>query len=225
MYNDVYGSMYIYIWYILDSHPLVLKIGYFNVFFVTLQWGVKSLNPLSIVPGELWRIHCGYPTWHVKGAGSNQTTTSFTSYRWQTDCNGSHLWTFIERSGPIFGCWFHGCLDSGIWTLACCFLAAGNAWKSCVWLLEISSIWCAQQKHSSFCPGVICPMVNTRAQAETLVAACRYAPNGERSWGPTRAMLKDRSTLQGTASNSRFGLFEDPKLVILPTQPFVFGIK
>lgn len=215
----MYMDRCIYIWYILDSHPLVLKIGYFNVFFVTLQWGVKSLNPLSIVPGELWRIRCGYPTWHVKGAGSNQTTTSFTSYRWQTDCNGSHLWTFIERSGPIFGCWFHGCLDSGIWTLACCFLAAGNARKSCVWLLEISSIWCAQQKHSSFCPGVICPMVNTRAQAETLVAACRYAPNGE------RAMLKDRSTLQGTASNSRFGLFEDPKLVILPTQPFVFGIK
>ena len=196
------------------------------MFFVTLQWGVKSLNPhLSIVPGELWRIRCGYPTWHVKGAGSNQTTTSFTSHRWQTHCNGSHLWTFIERSGPIFGCWFHGCLDSGIWTLACCFLATGNARKNCVWLLEISSIWCAQQKHSSFCPGVICPMVNTRAQAETLVAACHYAPNGERSWGPTRAMLKDRSTLQGTASNSRFGLFEDPKLVILPTQPFVFGIK
>lgn len=51
--------------------------------------------------------------------------------------------------------------------------------------------------------GVICPMVNTRAQAETLVAACRYAPNGERSWGPTRAMLKDRSTLQGYTEKMR----------------------
>eukprot|EP00438_Fugacium_kawagutii_P006427 Skav210655 [mRNA] locus=scaffold2527:179703:182240:+ [translate_table: standard] len=46
-------------------------------------------------------------------------------------------------------------------------------------------------------PGVICPMVNTRAQAETLVAACRYAPHGDRSWGPTRAILKDGSSLQG----------------------------
>lgn len=51
--------------------------------------------------------------------------------------------------------------------------------------------------------GVICPMVNTRAQAESLVAACRYAPDGDRSWGPTRAMLKDRSTLQGYAEKMR----------------------
>ena len=43
-------------------------------------------------------------------------------------------------------------------------------------------------------------MVNTRAQAESLVAACRYAPDGDRSWGPTRAILKDRSSLQGTAT-------------------------
>src|SRR5438034_6688849 len=30
--------------------------------------------------------------------------------------------------------------------------------------------------------GVICPMINTRAQAEALVAACKYAPCGYRSW-------------------------------------------
>ena len=37
--------------------------------------------------------------------------------------------------------------------------------------------------------GVICPMINTRAQAEALVAACKYPPRGYRSWGPVRASL------------------------------------
>jgi 4-hydroxy-2-oxoheptanedioate aldolase len=37
--------------------------------------------------------------------------------------------------------------------------------------------------------GVICPMVNTREQAEALVAACRYPPRGYRSWGPVRASI------------------------------------
>ena len=37
--------------------------------------------------------------------------------------------------------------------------------------------------------GVICPMINTRAQAEALVSYCRYAPEGQRSWGPVRGLL------------------------------------
>ena len=37
--------------------------------------------------------------------------------------------------------------------------------------------------------GVICPMVNTRAQCDAFVAACRYAPKGGRSYGPQRAVL------------------------------------
>jgi len=35
------------------------------------------------------------------------------------------------------------------------------------------------------CHGVIVPMVNTRAEAEAVVRAARYAPDGSRSWGPT----------------------------------------
>ncbi|MFQ5623948.1 MAG: HpcH/HpaI aldolase/citrate lyase family protein [Paracoccaceae bacterium] len=35
--------------------------------------------------------------------------------------------------------------------------------------------------------GVICPMINTRAQAEQLVSCVRYPPRGLRSFGPTRA--------------------------------------
>jgi 4-hydroxy-2-oxoheptanedioate aldolase len=37
--------------------------------------------------------------------------------------------------------------------------------------------------------GLICPMVNTAAQAEAFVAACRYPPLGGRSNGPVRAGL------------------------------------
>ncbi len=35
--------------------------------------------------------------------------------------------------------------------------------------------------------GIICPMVNSRAEAERFAGACRYAPAGHRSFGPTRA--------------------------------------
>jgi 4-hydroxy-2-oxoheptanedioate aldolase len=37
--------------------------------------------------------------------------------------------------------------------------------------------------------GILCPMVNTPADAEALVRACHYAPRGQRSVGPTRAMM------------------------------------
>ncbi|WP_419898270.1 HpcH/HpaI aldolase family protein [Roseomonas sp. USHLN139] len=35
--------------------------------------------------------------------------------------------------------------------------------------------------------GLICPMVNTAEQAAALVSACRYPPEGTRSFGPIRA--------------------------------------
>ncbi|MCP5098061.1 MAG: 2,4-dihydroxyhept-2-ene-1,7-dioic acid aldolase [Chloroflexi bacterium] len=37
--------------------------------------------------------------------------------------------------------------------------------------------------------GIICPMINTRAEAEAFVGACRYPPLGYRSLGPTRARI------------------------------------
>ncbi len=37
--------------------------------------------------------------------------------------------------------------------------------------------------------GIICPMVNTPEDAEAFVGACRYAPLGYRSSGPTRAAM------------------------------------
>ncbi|PKH23607.1 2,4-dihydroxyhept-2-ene-1,7-dioic acid aldolase [Enterobacterales bacterium CwR94] len=37
--------------------------------------------------------------------------------------------------------------------------------------------------------GIICPMISTVAQAQQFVAACRYPPLGNRSFGPARALL------------------------------------
>lgn len=37
--------------------------------------------------------------------------------------------------------------------------------------------------------GIICPMISTPEQAAELVAACRYPPTGNRSFGPSRGLL------------------------------------
>ena len=37
--------------------------------------------------------------------------------------------------------------------------------------------------------GIVCPMINNRIEAQRLVAACRYAPAGMRSFGPARGLL------------------------------------
>ncbi|MHA6690725.1 HpcH/HpaI aldolase family protein [Devosia sp. A449] len=49
--------------------------------------------------------------------------------------------------------------------------------------------------------GVICPMINTRADAEALVAYTRYAPNGIRSFGPTRAVFSAGPGYDGNAED------------------------
>src|SRR5256885_3621393 len=38
--------------------------------------------------------------------------------------------------------------------------------------------------------GVVVPMVNSQEEARRAVGACRYPPQGFRSWGPTRAALQ-----------------------------------
>lgn len=37
--------------------------------------------------------------------------------------------------------------------------------------------------------GIICPMINSRAEAEEFVSYLRYPPHGQRSFGPTRALF------------------------------------
>jgi 4-hydroxy-2-oxoheptanedioate aldolase len=49
--------------------------------------------------------------------------------------------------------------------------------------------------------GVICPLVNTAAEAAALVAACKYPPRGSRSNGPVRAAIYAGATYQQTAND------------------------
>ncbi len=49
--------------------------------------------------------------------------------------------------------------------------------------------------------GVICPMIDTPEQARALVQACRYAPVGQRSYGPTRARLVYGDEYPGRANS------------------------
>ena len=55
--------------------------------------------------------------------------------------------------------------------------------------------------------GVICPMVNTRDEAEALVRACKYPPRGYRSWGPVRASIY---------AGSDYGDHANDNLVVMP---------
>jgi 4-hydroxy-2-oxoheptanedioate aldolase len=55
--------------------------------------------------------------------------------------------------------------------------------------------------------GVICPMINTRAQAETLVRTCKYPPRGYRSWGPVRASVY---------AGSDYGDHANDQLLVIP---------
>jgi 4-hydroxy-2-oxoheptanedioate aldolase len=49
--------------------------------------------------------------------------------------------------------------------------------------------------------GIICPMINTRKEAEALVAAARYYPAGYRSWGPVRASIYAGTDYSPTKAN------------------------
>jgi len=54
--------------------------------------------------------------------------------------------------------------------------------------------------------GVICPMIGSRAEAETFVAACRYPPAGIRSYGPIHGAF-GRGRGQTTAAEDAILLF------------------
>jgi 4-hydroxy-2-oxoheptanedioate aldolase len=49
--------------------------------------------------------------------------------------------------------------------------------------------------------GVICPMVNTKKEAEAFVSACKYPPQGTRSNGPIRAGMYGEATSYQTTAN------------------------
>ena len=49
--------------------------------------------------------------------------------------------------------------------------------------------WLIQKVLDMGAYGVICPMIDTRAQCEAFVRAVRYPPAGDRSFGPARGLL------------------------------------
>lgn len=53
--------------------------------------------------------------------------------------------------------------------------------------------WLIMQALDAGADGVVVPMVGDGAEAAAAVAACRYPPDGMRSYGPTRATLAHRS--------------------------------
>ncbi len=50
--------------------------------------------------------------------------------------------------------------------------------------------------------GIICPMINSRIEAEAFVGACRYPPLGYRSLGPTRARVYAGADYAQQANNT-----------------------
>lgn len=63
--------------------------------------------------------------------------------------------------------------------------------------------------------GVICPMINTRAQCEAFVGACRYPPGGYRSYGPVRARIYAGDDYVQNANNTlvTFAMIETAEAV------------
>ena len=50
--------------------------------------------------------------------------------------------------------------------------------------------------------GIICPMINSKKEAEAMVAACKYPPLGARSNGPIRAGMYGEATSYQATANS-----------------------
>jgi 4-hydroxy-2-oxoheptanedioate aldolase len=63
--------------------------------------------------------------------------------------------------------------------------------------------------------GIICPMINTRAEAEKLVDSMRYAPLGHRSSGPIRASLYGGADYHAKANDIvvAFGMIETAEAI------------
>lgn len=61
--------------------------------------------------------------------------------------------------------------------------------------------------------GVICPMINTPADAEALVRACKYPPWGFRSFGPIRAKYYGGGSTHGGGDYHEFA---DEETLVIP---------
>jgi len=83
----------------------------------------------------------------------------------------------------------------GQWDMAATFAAIAavrNAGAAPIVRIPLGDFAVASRVLDAGAEGIIAPMINTEADARAFVAATKYPPLGERSWGPNRAL-----TLQG----------------------------
>lgn len=83
----------------------------------------------------------------------------------------------------------HGMIDLGqAMTMIQAIAATGKItlcrvpWNDPIWIMKLLDAGAV---------GIICPMINNREQCEKFVSACRFAPEGGRSWGPVRIPFSD----------------------------------
>ena len=80
----------------------------------------------------------------------------------------------------------HGLADHATMTAILTAVAAKPVLVRVPWLTE-SDIMRALDAGAA---GILCPMINTRADADRLAASVRYPPVGHRSYGPIRALIR-----------------------------------
>lgn len=95
----------------------------------------------------------------------------------------------------------HGMIDDALlWRQIAAIAKVGGAdpWVRVPWNTPAD----AMRALDGGAAAIIAPMVDTRDQADALVRACRYPPQGMRSWGPVRAGLDDAFAYTAAANDS-----------------------
>lgn len=77
---------------------------------------------------------------------------------------------------------------SGLETMASAVAAIHHAGAVPMVRIPLDDAGLAGRALDAGAAGIIAPMINTPEQAQSFAAATRYAPDGTRSWGPTRAL-------------------------------------
>ncbi len=87
-----------------------------------------------------------------------------------------YVWIDNEHAGMTFPMIYNGIVGSAAGGAASLVRVAGHAMEDIKPILEMGP------------EGIVVPMVNTAAQAETIVSYCQYPPAGIRGFGPLRAI-------------------------------------
>jgi 4-hydroxy-2-oxoheptanedioate aldolase len=83
----------------------------------------------------------------------------------------------------------HGLLDSSAWLSTVTAIEALDGCASMIRVLANDPAWIGRALDTGS-RGVVVPLVNDAAAAAAAVRACRYPPQGDRSYGPMRSRLR-----------------------------------